>query len=276
LQDLDTKVWDTDTSEEADDESTTYQSRRSTLRGEGPSHTGAPLSEQLKVQLKSALDAGTHSELGLRFVSFTSGEQTPRSKLTQSGVRGDAEELMTSTQVHLIKESLEIRNFFGRAGLGGYSRTQIWKWIVHTNGMDIVAIYHDNTVVGATLGFYFKDDNVYLTHLTAVHSVFRFGAGIGSALRNQQITNAIERGQKKWCRPPMIASLSANPDPTNPIGAVNPQIRMLAKLGYRLVDNYEEKASEMIDSLNARQPELGLKKVKDTHNVTALLFSKTF
>ena len=231
----------------------------------GQRSANPPLEEQLG-GINAALRDRSYGSLGLRVVQFMSATQKPRDKIHGSGVKGDPNAI--ANPVHL-KESLLIRDFFRNQGLA-YSPAQLWNWIAHTQGLDITAIFHGDKVLGATVGFFWEEELTYLTHLTAVLRKLQGGSGIGRFLREKQIDWLYERLDRKPMQsPPLHAiSLSANPNVTNPSGAVGFQTHMFTDvLGWTL----STQGMERVTRLHKAHPELHLDEVLK-QDVTPLHF----
>lgn len=212
-----------------------------------------PNLEAMRSSIKSALKARTYNAIGIRLVQFMSATQQPRDKITASGVRGDVDSIRG--EVHL-KDSLKIRDFFINQGLA-YSPRQIWKWLSADAGLDVTALFHGDTVIAATVGFYWPEELTYLTHITAVLRAYQGGTGLGVFLREKQIEWLYQRlGRVPMEEPPLHAvSLSALPDDANPNGAVSFQTYVFTKV---LEWTQAGHAEARLRRLMAAHPELHL------------------
>jgi len=192
---------------------------------------------------------------GLEVVTFMSATQLPRYRVNSVGVTGDADELDRRPESQGILISLKVRNFLGQ--VLKYSAALLWRWIAFSQGLDVTALLFRGEIIGATIGFYWTEAHVYLTHLTAVHRGLQ-GAGVGLFLRRWQIHQLNQRG------PLEVVSLSESL-----IGAVQFQRRVLGSLGFDEVPM----AETVIRRLAAAHPELDLERVLQ-QRVTPLRFRK--
>ena len=222
-----------------------------------------------KAEIKAAIQANDLASVGLRVVTFPSATQTPREAVADAGVRGDVDRIFNG---HLLKESLRIRDFFGRTGLH-YPPRQIWQWLAHVRGLDVTAVFRGDEVLAVTIGYLWRREDIYLTHVTAVHRDFQHGSGLGPLLRKVQIDAArvaasmfaLDTEQSM-----RVMSMSANPDTHNPQGAVGAQTAMLQRLGFTSLNN-PEYAEGFARALHAAKPELDLAGVLE-QDVTPLMF----
>ena len=122
--------------------------------------------------------------LGFRLVQFMSATQ-PRDEVHSTGVKGNLDGKSQTT-----KDSLRIRDMLTNTRSGGglhYTQSKVWNWLAHVPGLDITAVFHGDTCVGATIGYYSESQHAYLTHLTAVRLELQGGSGIGPYLRRKQL-----------------------------------------------------------------------------------------
>jgi hypothetical protein len=227
---------------------------------------GTAFDDRVRSTIREALSNSKLQEAGLHVVHFMSATQEPRNKITSTGVRGDAEALDAREGSRNILLSLRIRDFLGRAL--DYRSAVLWKWIALVPGLDITALLFRNEIIGATIGFYFEHENVYLTHVTAAHRGLQGGAGIGLFLRKQQLGQLTQRLDPRG-GPLQVISLSANPDEDNR-GAVHFQRHVFTtKLGYEELLG----GLPIIMRIAAAKPELLLDRIMQ-QDVTPLLFRK--
>tara|TARA_R100000951_G_scaffold113263_1_gene114930 strand:- start:199 stop:909 length:711 start_codon:yes stop_codon:yes gene_type:complete len=232
-----------------------------------------PALETILSQIRGSLQNQTYESLGLRLVKIMSATQEPRNYITFSGISEHIDVIPGDT--HILKDTILIKNFLIAQGLA-YTPIQVWEWLVHTEGFDITALFHGDTVLGATVGFYAPEIRTYLTHLTAVKRDMQGGQGrpsfrIGQFLREKQIEWLYQRLERVPMQmPPLHAvSLSANPDArNNPRGAVEFQIHTFTQV---LEWTIAGKAPERINTLNSLYPFLHLEVVM-RQNVTPLHF----
>ena len=156
-----------------------------------------------------------------------------------------------------------MRDFLSR--LLAYSPSLIWRWIALVPDLDVTALLFRGEVVGATIGFYFQAENIYLTHVTAANRSLQ-GGGIGLFLRRMQLQQLAPR---VGSTPLEVVSLSANPDPENR-GAVHFQRYVLRKLGFEELQG----ALPIVLRIAAAKPELELARILDDQDVTPLRFRK--
>ena len=247
--------------------------RRSTRVPGGEGSDAVPFSELppaikgilraiIKDRLSGPSDTSDLDGAGLEIVHFMSATQAPRDRINSVGISGDADELDRNPESLNISISLRIRNFFSR--VLRYSQQQLWRWLAWLPGLDVTALLYRGEVIGATVGFYWEEEHVYLTHLTAVHRELQ-GAGVGLFLRRwqvDQLTQRIGLGPE----PLEVVSLSESIH-----GAVEFQRRVLNALGF----NEVSRAEPLIHRLAAVHPELELERVLSQQGVTPLRFRQS-
>ena len=215
--------------------------------------------------IKGALASGELEGTGLRVVHFMSATQQPRGRINSVGVSGDADELDQRPESLNISISLKVRNFFSQ--ILKYSPHLLWQWLAWVPGFDVTVLFFGDEVIGAAMGFYWTEENTYLTHLTAVGRDLQ-GGGIGLFLRRQQLSQLSERiGAGDG--PLDVVSLSAT-SYADSRGAVGFQRRVFTQtLGFEEVP----RAEAVIRRLAAAHPELELDRVLQ-QAVTPLRFRK--
>eukprot|EP00965_Chrysotila_dentata_P172924 5707052-Pleurochrysis_carterae.AAC.1 len=68
-----------------------------------------------------------------------------------------------------------------------YSKPQLWKWIAHTDGFDLTAVYSFDDIVGVSVGLYWPLQNLYYTFITRVAPADLHRLGIGKLMRTKQL-----------------------------------------------------------------------------------------
>ena len=221
--------------------------------------------EQTRSTIKAALwNARATSDLegaGLTMVNFMSGSQQPRDRINSVGVIGDADELDRQPGSLNILISLKVRNLLSQ--VLKYSAALLWRWIAFSQGLDVTALLFRGELIGATVGFYWAEEHVYLTHLTAVQRDLK-GAGVGLFLRRWQFHQLTQR---VGAGPGPIEAVSLS-EASN--GAVQFQRLVLSLLGFDEVP----RAEPVIRRLATAHPELGLDRVLQQASVTPLRFRK--
>ena len=215
--------------------------------------------------IKGALASGDLEGTGLRLVYFMSATQLPRDRINSVGVTGDADELDRHPESQGILISLKLRNFFSQ--ILKYSPQLLWRWVAWVPGLDVTVLFFGDQIIGAAMGYYWAEEQVYLTHLTAVGRDLQ-GGGIGRFLRRQQLSQLNER-VGAGDGPLEVVSLSATSD-ADSHGAVGFQRRVFTQtLGFEEVP----RAEAVIRRLAAAHPELELDRVLQ-QAVTPLRFRK--
>ena len=128
----------------------------------------------------------------------------------------------------------------------------------------MTALLFRGDIIGATVGFYWSEAHVYLTHLTAVHRELQ-GAGVGLFLRRWQIH---QLSQRIGLGPVPLEVVSLS-EASN--GAVEFQRKVLNALGFDEVS----RAESVVHRLGAAHPELDLERVLREQDVTPLRFRKS-
>eukprot|EP00965_Chrysotila_dentata_P072676 2402136-Pleurochrysis_carterae.AAC.1 len=60
--------------------------------------------------------------------------------------------MKTSGNEYMLHESVAIVNFLVDKARVFYTKPQLWRWIGHTKGIDITAVYNFKDIVGVSLG----------------------------------------------------------------------------------------------------------------------------
>ena len=107
-----------------------------------------------------------------------------------------------------------------------YTKQQFMTWLDGTvPGTDVTLLLHGDRILGVTIGYFWVEEMVYLTHITQVASGSS-NSGIGKFLRQKQIESLYTRiGRpfpctERWMmplhgeheKPLRVVSYSANPD----------------------------------------------------------------
>ncbi|AUL80765.1 hypothetical protein [Pleurochrysis sp. endemic virus unk] len=147
--------------------------------------------------INQKLEERAFSIIGTVVIQFDAMDQKPYEAMKKREV-GIHVNSKISGKEYMLYESVEIVNFLVDKARVIYTKPQLWRWIGHTKGLDITAVYSFKDVVGASLGLYWPLKNLYFTFVTRVAPQNYQRSGIGKLMRTKQLARLRGRMSELW------------------------------------------------------------------------------